>query len=144
LCSFVMVKAPAAQNRSFTGIRRVVGIAGLLAFGGAFFVIPLYAAITICGMPCCHHDQGRDADALVSSQVSGCEAECSLREASATSTITPSIVSPKLTDDQLPTAGDQLAAIVVSPPPAPIEHDRSPSAEGAHAPLHVLNSVFRI
>ena len=139
-----MVKAPAAQNRSFTGIRRVVGIAGLLAFAGAFFVMPLYAALMICNMPCCHHDQGRGADALVSSQLSGCEAECSLREAAATSTVTPSIVSPKLADDQLSIAGDQIAEVVASTSPTPVEHDRSPSAEGAHAPLHVLNSVFRI
>jgi len=139
-----MVKAPAAQNRSFTGIRRVVGIAGLLAFVGAFFVMPLYAAIMICGMPCCHHDQGRGADALVSSQVAGCEAECLLREASATSTITPSIVSPKLADDQFSIAADQIVEVVASTAPTPVEHDRSPSAEGAHAPLHVLNSVFRI
>jgi hypothetical protein len=139
-----MVKALAAQNRSFTGIRRVVGIAGLLAFVGAFFVVPLYAALMICGMPCCHHDQGRGADALVSSQASGCEAECSLREAAATSTVTPSIVSPKLADDQLSIAGDQIAEVVASISPTPVEHDRSPSAEGAHAPLHVLNSVFRI
>jgi hypothetical protein len=139
-----MVKALAAQNRSFTGIRRVVGIAGLLAFAGAFFVMPLYAAIMICGMPCCHHGEGSGASSTVSSPISGCEAECSLREASATPTITPSIVSPKLADDQFSIAGAQIAEIVASTAPTPVEHDRSPSAEGARAPLHVLNSVFRI
>lgn len=139
-----MVKAPATQNRSVTGIRRVIGIAGLLAFAGAFFVVPLYAAIMICGMPCCHHDQGRGADALVSPQSSGCEAECSLREAAATSTITPSIVSPKLADDQFSIASDQITEVVASTAPTPVDLHRSPSAEGAHAPLHVLNSVFRI
>lgn len=139
-----MVKASAAQNRSFTGIRRVVGIAGLLAFVGAFFVIPLYAALMICNMPCCHQGEGHGASAIVSSPMSGCEAECSLREAAATSTVTPSIVSPKLADDQLSIAGDQIAEVVASTSPIPVEHDRSPSAERAHAPLHVLNSVFRI
>ena len=139
-----MVKTPAAQNRSFTRIHRVVGIAGLLVFVGAFFVIPLYAALMICNMPCCHHGEGHGASAFVSSPMSGCEAECALREASATSTITPTIVSPKLTDDQLSIAGDQIAEVVASTSPTPVEHDRSPSAEGAPAPLHVLNSVFRI
>jgi hypothetical protein len=38
-----------------SGSRKLLGGIGLLVFLGAFFVMPLCAALAICSMPCCEH-----------------------------------------------------------------------------------------
>jgi hypothetical protein len=123
------------------GIRRILAGLGVLIVFGALFVIPLCAALALCTMPCCHHEDDATG-AVVSAGMAACATECGIRSDDPTPT-TVAAVAPGIQKTS------PLAVAVVHLPPAPpapavFERDAELSHRGADASLHVLNSVFRI
>lgn len=131
------------QQSTFAS-RRLLGVAGLLVFLGAFFVTPLCAALALCTMPCCEHEDGSSAGSLVSADMAACKTECSIRADEASSTVLPSVVPEPGAYRSAPVA---TAVAVVADPSAiaaTVDRHAAWSARGADAPLHILNSTFRI
>ena len=132
------------QERPSSG-RKLLGGIGLLVFLGAFFVMPLCAALAICSMPCCEHGDQNGGPSLASADMMACETECAIRAADAAPTASPTIVPDK--------SSDRDAVVVAVLAAAPVEPALPASAPSRHsegflhhsgAPLHVLNSIFRI
>jgi hypothetical protein len=123
------------------GTRRILAGFGVLAIFGGLFVLPLYAALTLCTMPCCHHENG-PAGAVVSADMAACETECGFRADDATPT-TVAAVAPGIPKTSPPAIA--VAYFPAAPaPPVVFERDAEPLHRGADAPLHLLNSVFRV
>ncbi len=123
------------------GTRRILAGFGVLVIFGVLFVLPLCAALALCTMPCCHHENGATG-AVVSAGMAACATECGIRSGDATPT-TVAAVAPGTAKTSPP------AVAVFHLPAAPatpvaVERDAEPSHRGADASLHVLNSVFRI
>lgn len=132
------------QERPSSG-RKLLGGIGLLVFLGAFFVMPLCAALAICSMPCCEHGDQSGGPSLGSADMMACETECAIRSADAAPTASPTIVPDKSSDrDAL------VVAVLAAAPVEPALPASAPSrySEGflhhSDTSLHVLNSVFRI
>jgi len=131
------------QERPSSG-RKLLGGIGLLVFLGAFFVMPLCAALAICSMPCCDHGDQNGRPSLSSADMMACETECAVRSDDA-ATVAPAAVALDKSDGQVSTV-----AVMAELPARPAVPASSPSqhSEGFHhhsdAPLHVLNSIFRI
>ena len=127
-----------------SGGRKLLGGIGLLVFLGAFFVMPLCAALAICSMPCCEHDNQNGGPSLASSDMMACEAECAIRSDDA-ATVAPAAIALDKSDRQVSTV-----AVMAELPaqPAVLASSGSQHSEGflhhSDAPLHVLNSIFRI
>lgn len=116
---------------------------GVLVVFGVLFVLPLCAALALCTMPCCHHENGANGS-VASAAMPGCETECGLRSADAT----PPAVAAVAPGNGI-AKSSPLAVEVVHLPAAPaartaLQRDAHPSPRGTDASLHVLNSVFRI
>ncbi len=132
------------QERPAGGTKLLGGIA-LLVFLGAFFVMPLCAALAICSMPCCEHGEQNGSPSLASADMMACETECAIRseDAAPAASLT---VAPDKSSDREGLVVAELAA-VPSQPALPAS-TTSRHAEGflhhSDASLHVLNSVFRI
>lgn len=115
--------------------RRVSAGAAALIFFAMFFALPLYAAVTMCTMPCCHHGS---AHATLKSNLPACPGnECVISADDATVKAVSRYEAPSLVaTPHVPTTTVVVAAvhtrdIIPSPPP------------GAHD-LQLLNTVFRI
>jgi hypothetical protein len=110
---------------------RTLAIASVLVFVTAFFAMPLYAAMTICTMPCCQH-QAQELTA-------GCAAGCAIRtEAPKSETFVPEKRAVDVVAEApTVTVVDAVPAIVPS-------FDRDTPPVRTAAPLHLLNSIFRI
>jgi hypothetical protein len=108
-------------------------------FLGIFFALPLYAALTICTMPCCKHDGANEA--AVSAAPTPCATDCAVRADDATAapapTIAPEKRAPLVTNVAV---GVEQSALVVTANHRP-PHDRRRVVD---TPLTVLHSVFRI
>ncbi|MBI2214784.1 MAG: hypothetical protein HYU52_14150 [Acidobacteria bacterium] len=128
----------------FVSSRRTLAVAGVVSFLGAFFVVPLYAAMMICSMPCCHQGEQGGRVAIVASEMPGCESQCTMRDVSATTMVDPVIPSPTKDGNALSIDSELVAAVDLPLPRPPLERDRGSSPSGGHAALHVLNSIFRI
>ncbi len=132
------------QERPSSG-RKLLGGIGLLVFLGAFFVMPLCAALTICSMPCCEHGDQNGGPSLASADMMACETECAIRSEDAAPSAAPTVAPDKSS------AREALAvAVLASVPAQPAVPAPAPSrdSEGflhpSDASLHVLNSIFRI
>ena len=122
------------------GTRRLLAGLGVLAVFGAFFVLPLCAALALCTMPCCHHENGATG-AVVSADMAACATECGVRSDDGT----PPTVAAVAPENGIPKTSPLAVAVVHLPAAAvAFERDTEPSHRGSDASLHVLNSVFRI
>ena len=133
---------PIIRCTAFPGSARLLGGIALFAFLGVFFVMPLWAAFSICTMPCCHHDA--PAAMLMSSDAMACGSnECSVRADDVRPTTVASAVPETRASLTVPTV--EAAEVITTP----VVAARSASfalcpQRGADAPVHVLNSTFRI
>ncbi len=118
-------------------IRRIISASALFAFVGAFFVVPLWPLLTLCRMPCCH--QATPSAAMTAPM--GCHTDCTVvaaNDALAASTM----VAPAQHD--VATAPAVALVDVLRPALAAPDATGAPPPSLAAAPLHLLNSVFRI
>jgi len=122
--------------------RTLIGGVGLLAFLGAFFVLPLGAALALCSMPCCEHRGANGAVSLAPADVTACETECAVRTEDA-APAPPAAVEKSTGREPLPAVPEAVPAEPALIPFSPSRHSAG-FLHGADAPLHVLNSVFRI
>jgi hypothetical protein len=124
---------------------RLFGGIALAAFLGAFFVVPLWAALTACTMPCCHPAAGDRSSPVVTAAMSGCETECSI-DAPDTTVPTASVVVPTPSYDHgIALTATSVAAVDDTVPASVVASSSAlPMTHGADAPIHVLNSTFRI
>lgn len=141
----VMIRTSRSLQEVPAGGRRLLGGIGLLVFLGAFFVMPLCAALSICSMPCCDHSGQNGGASLASADMMACETECAVRSEDAAPAASPMAAFDKSSERQA------LAAAMLAVDPAQTAVAASTPArhsEGflhhSDAPLHVLNSVFRI
>lgn len=120
-------------------IRRILTASALFAFVGVFFVVPLWAVLTMCTMPCCHHSSGPVASL---GSAMGCHDTCivvAADDALATSTL----VAPSPHDLSAAAPAVNIAA-VVSATPLAVAPEGAPPTRSAGAARYLLNSVFRI
>jgi len=140
----VMIRTSRSLQERPSGGRTLLGGIGLLVFLGAFFVLPLYAALAICAMPCCEHGGDQNGGpSLASADMMGCETECAIRSKDAAPAASPTVTPDK-------SSNREVLAVLVAVPAQPAVPASAPSrhSEGflhhSDASLHVLNSVFRI
>ena len=139
-----MIRTSRSLQERPAGGRKLLGGIGLLVFLGAFFVMPLCAALAICSMPCCEHGDQNGGPSLASADMMACETECAVRSDDA-ATVAPAAIALDKSDRQVSTV-----AVMAELParPAVLASSVSQHSEGflhhSDAPLHVLNSVFRI
>lgn len=109
---------------------RILAAAAALVFFAVFFAAPLNAAMTICTMSCCQQNEA-------------CQTACSIGAGDAATTAARTVVPQERRVEvampivvEVPSAPDVRAVSVVR------------DAGGMHppnaAPLHLLNSTFRI
>lgn len=116
--------------------RRISAGAAALIFFAIFFALPLYAAATLCAMPCCHHG---GPGAKLKNDLPGCPGgECTIAADDATVKAVSRYVAPSL----VAISRVAMTASTVTPRTAHAETSLSPP-RGA-PPLHLLNSTFRI
>lgn len=121
----------------------MLGGVGVLLFLGAFFVMPLGAALVLCEMPCCEH-RASESGSMVAAGMVACATECSIRENEASSTVVPSLVPENGAERSIPVV-TAVAVVRDGPAIAPAAAGQKAGlARGADAPLHLLNSTFRI
>ncbi len=139
-----MVRTHSGQRKSIAGARRLLASAALLVFVGAFFVLPLYGALALCSMPCCHPENDNGGGSLVSAAMAACVAECSIRADEPRSSAKLSVVSPA-PDRGLSTGTTAIVAVADAQLTGSVfEHRPTHPTVGADAQLHLLNSTFRI
>jgi hypothetical protein len=139
-----MIRTSTSLQERTAGGRKLLGGIALLVFLGAFFVMPLCAALAICSMPCCEHGDQNGGPSLASADMMACETECAVRSDDA-ATVAPAAIALDKSDREVST----VAVIAELPArPAVLTSSASQHSEGflhhSDAPLHVLNSVFRI
>lgn len=136
------VMRPMTQQTTTPANRRLLAGLGALVVFGVLFLLPLWVALTLCTMPCCHHENG-SAGAVVSADMAACATECGMRSDDATPAKVVTLAAQNEVHRSSPIA---IADHLPAPPPAPAAFQRETHAppRGADASLHVLNSVFRI
>ena len=117
----------------------------LAAFGavllfGVTFALPLYAALSLCTMPCCHGHNGK----VVQADMSGCAPQCVVVNDDATAANRRAVTSERSASSTIAPSAPAVAAIADVRARSPIERDAGWLPHAAGAPLHVLNSTFRI
>ena len=115
--------------------RRLSAGAAALVFFAMFFALPLYAATTLCTMPCCHNGA---PGAKLKADTPGCATECTITADDATVKAVSRYVAPSL----VATAHAPIVSSVVAS--ASPSSDAAPSPPASAPPLHLLNSIFRI
>lgn len=131
------------RQSTHKGSHRLLSGVGLLVFFGAFFVMPLCAALVLCAMPCCEHGTS-DSGSIVKAGMVACATECSIRANEASSTVVPSLMPESGAERSVPVV-TAVAVVTDGPAIAPTAAGQTVgSARGADAPLHLLNSTFRI
>ena len=114
--------------------RRIPAGAAALIFFAMFFALPLYAAATMCAMPCCHAGAG----AAMKSNLLACPgSECVVTADEATVQAVSRYVAPS------------LVAVPHAPIPTPVvtftvARDIAPSPPPGTHDVQLLNSTFRI
>jgi hypothetical protein len=119
---------------------RVLAGFGVLILFGATFALPLYAALSLCTMPCCHHGNGK----VVRADMSGCAPHCVIVNDEATAANARVIASERSASSTIAPSTAAVAVIADVRARTPIERDAGWLPRAAGAPVHVLNSVFRI
>jgi len=122
------------RRRSLAG--RLSGSAGLLLFLTAVVIVPLWSALSLCSMPCCHHASPPAASAA--SQDPCCA--ISRGETSDTVAVSPA-AAPQRALDAAETAPAFVVASAPNPPAAVLVTHASHPLDRS---LHILNSVFLI
>jgi len=126
------------STRNRTARYRLFAGANALMFVAIFFALPLYAAASLCVMPCCH--EGSSAAAL-NARTYDCATDCSVKADEATAVASIRIIAPAKQIVAQVTPGVSSAAIAES---RSIVSDVDRQQSGTPPALHVLNSVFRI
>jgi len=116
--------------------RRISAGAAALIFFAIFFALPLYAAATMCSMPCCHHST---PGAKLKSDLPACpSSECLTAADETTVKAVSRYVAPSLTAvAHVPVSTSLMASVdsthraEASPPPGTLD-------------LQLLHSIFRI
>jgi hypothetical protein len=124
-------------SRRNTLAARFLGGLGVVLLLSGVIVAPLYAAMMLCGMPCCHH--AASASPTVSS-VRSCQTDCSVtgdvvKEAAAM----PVAASPETSLLPISTIADTFAGSALRP----LRSAEDPAPPPVRA-LHLVNSVFLI
>ena len=116
--------------------RRISAGAAALIFFAIFFALPLYAAATMCAMPCCHHST---SGAKLKSDLPACpSSECLTAADDTTVKAASRYVAPSLTAiAHVPVSTSQLTSVVSADRPAP-------SPPPGTLDLQLLHSLFRI
>lgn len=114
-------------------IRRLGGTAVLLFFAAALFA-PVYAALSLCAMPCCHHSAAPSSVAFPCCNVSASHGDDDVAAVAVPSSNDAAVVAPVA-----------VIATTIDVPAAP-QYDLTASVTSslAHRPLHLVNSVFLI
>jgi hypothetical protein len=133
--TFGQIRVPAA--------RRCFAALGAVLLLGVFFVLPLCAALSLCAMPCCHHESD-PAGALAAGEMPGCATECAISSDDAIPAAVASLLPDSGAHRTLPAVVAVSVSVDVAPPATPLPHEGGFSHRGADASLNVLNSVFRI
>jgi len=120
-------------------LTRILSAAGLLLFVGAFFAAPLANALMLCTMPCCLH--GSSVEKIVPKTTAPCGTDC---EISAPETTIPAVSTVVQSSPAAAINIDVVGVAEAGAPGEPIELQPDTSPHGVHAPIHVLNSTFRI
>lgn len=116
---------------------RLPGSAGLLLFLVAVVIVPLWSALSLCTMPCCH------SASSVASATS--QDPCCTLNAGDAGTEVVAIAAASTPQRSLATAEPAAALTVVFAPDSP-----AAAALATHvphppdSPIHILNSVFLI
>lgn len=136
-----MTMRPPIERRT-PGNRRILAGLGVLVVFAALFVLPLCAALALCTMPCCHHDNNATGS-VMSGAMAACETQCGIRSVQAKPETVPAVTPGNATPRTSPVA---IVVDLPAPPAAPTAFDRDaqPTHRGTDESLHVLNSVFRI
>jgi hypothetical protein len=115
--------------------RRLSAGAAALIFFAIFFALPLYAATTMCSMPCCHHGA---TGKVLKNDLPGCFGnECIITTDDVTVKAASSYVAPALT-------GIAHVATAIVAVTADAQTFAAASPPRGTPPLNLLNSVFRI
>lgn len=115
--------------------RRLSAGAAALVFFAMFFALPLYAATTMCSMPCCHHGA---TGKVLKNDLPGCFGnECVITADDATVKAVSRYVAPAPTG----IAHVALAIVAIT---ADAQTLAAASPPRSVPPLNLLNSVFRI
>ena len=128
---------PISQNgKRF--LSRVIGAAGLVLFVSAFFAAPLANAWMLCTMTCCHHSAMAK---IAATQATPCgTGECTISAPDVTIPVASSVSQ----SSPVSIINIDVRAAEESAPAAHVELQPDTSPHGPHAPIHVLNSIFRI
>jgi hypothetical protein len=129
------------EKRTTAASRRLVAALAAFFVLGVFFVLPLYAAVTLCSMPCCHPQ--KRADTVVTAAMNGCATECAVRADDVKPTTVVTLAAENTSHRGSPIVLTFAHVPDASIAPARIDRDAGLS-HPADAPLHLLNSVFRI
>src|ERR1044071_1629274 len=105
-------------------MQRILAACGVLGLFSVMFALPLYVALTLCAMPCCHHG----GSVAMTSDMTGCATTpCSIRSdevsAPATTTQVHATVTAPVTAGRTPCAPTRrgpTAAPPARPPPQAI------------------------
>ena len=119
--------------------RRFSGAVSLLAVAGAFLILPLCVAISLCGMPCCHRD---DAPRSVAGPTP-CETACSADDGFMAPLASPFLDGQKAGEHSLSADAAFVAERAPSGWPLLIAGNQSAHPSAA-TPLNILHSTFRI
>jgi hypothetical protein len=131
------------QQRTQSIRRRVVAGAAMLFVVGVFFVLPLCAAMLLCSMPCCHPEQ--NGGSVLTTGMMNCATDCVVRPDEAKETTVATLTPASESVQRIAPVTAEVARLAApAVPPAAIERDAGLMHHAADAPLHVLNSTFRI
>ena len=123
------------RNRFLT---RTFGAAGVVLFVSAFFVAPLANAWMLCTMTCCHHSAMATVAATPATPCG--TGECTISAPD----VTIPVASNVSQNSPVSIINVDVRATVGSAPATHVELQPDTSPHGVHAPIHVLNSTFRI
>jgi len=110
---------------------------GVLLLLSGVIVAPLYAAMMLCGMPCCHHAASA---APTVSAVRSCQTECIVTvDVVKESAAMPTAASPQPALRPVSAIAANFAGSALRP----LQSDENPPPAPVRA-LHIVNSVFLI
>ena len=131
----------AQDHRTQTSTRRGTAAVVAFVFVAIFFALPLYAAMTLCTMPCCEQDGS--AEIALTSAMPDCAQTCVINAADVSLPRAATFAPEQRTSETIAVPPIAVAAMPSAPPVAS-ESLSADHPRPADAPLHVLNSVFRI
>lgn len=122
---------------------RALAGAAVLVLLGSFFALPLYAALTLCTMPCCEHETPANG-AVASTAPSPCETECGVSAAEAPAGPATAVAPVQRAEQRVELVMSADIAFARSSLTAADHRLNAAGYRSADAPLNLLHSVFRI